>query len=97
MNMLIVKWALGAILTALLGLVSWPIKAAFRKTKVALETVAEIKSQVDLAVNNHLRHIEESTSETNHLLREHTEKTGELLREQNGDVRELIGYLKGRF
>lgn len=96
MTMLITKWALGVLLTALLGLISWPIKAAFRKTKEALETVAEIKSQVDTAVNNHLHHIQESTNETNSLLRSHTERTSELLREQNGDVRELLGYLRGR-
>lgn len=96
MNMLIAKWALGVVLTAILGLITLPIKAAFRKTKAALETVAEIKSQVDTAVNNHLHHIQESTNETNHLLRNHTEKTGDLLREQNGDIRELLGYLRGR-
>lgn len=89
-------WLFGVFASCVLAIMFWPVKHAWNKAKATAVLAEQIHAKLSNAVDNHLHTIQDNTSETNTLLRTHTEKTGELLREQNGDVRELIGYLRGR-
>lgn len=85
-------WGFTVLAGGALSVLFFPIRLAYRKAKAAGELVVEINRKMDLAINNHLHTIQENTSITNVKLGE----TNKLLYDQNGDMRELLGYLKGK-
>lgn len=79
------KWFVGIVLTTLVAVLMYPLRLAYRTAKNVVDTVNEIKAQVNLATTNHL-----------HTIQENTGKTVEILQEMKEANCELIGFLKGR-
>lgn len=63
----------------------YPVRSAMRTAKKVVETVYEMKAQVNTATTNHLHTIEKNTGDA-----------VEILREMQLEQRELNGYLKGQ-
>ena len=83
------KWALGISITLLLSLVATCTRFLYRKSR---DFFAGMNAKLDTITENHLTHIEQSTSRSAELLERIVDGTEKMVQGQA----ELNGYLRGK-